>query len=115
MDFYRYDDYPVYQGGHVVKLSIYKLVRPTKKGNWIINSSCLHYSERLKKVVRRWVSNTSVKRYAYPTREEALDGYIARKVRQIEICEYQLKNAKSCLLKANNMKERGFDFEISQG
>ena len=49
----------------------------------------------------RWVSKTAKKRYAYPTKEEALINYIKRTEKRIRIlkanlgdCEYGLKLAK---------------------
>lgn len=46
---------------------------------------------------KRWVSATSKKRFAYPTREEAATSYKARKKRQIELLQADLNLARQCL------------------
>ena len=72
-----------------------KLVKETPCGYWIGGD----YSYMGEGV--RWVSKTSRKRYAYPTREEAWESYRARKERQVIILQAKLKKAKACLQKAN--------------
>jgi hypothetical protein len=42
-----------------------------------------------------WCSNTSVKRYAYPTIEEAMNSFKCRKIRQIAILSHRLDKAKA--------------------
>jgi predicted nucleic-acid-binding Zn-ribbon protein len=37
-----------------------------------------------------WVSKTSRKRYAYPTKEQAIESFIARKQKQVQILKRQL-------------------------
>lgn len=48
--------------------------------------------------ITKWVSNTAKKRFAHPTREEALTGLYWRKKRQIGILNYQKTVAKKTLL-----------------
>lgn len=77
------------------------LFRETPKGYWIgygdING--LHGYER-------WVSKTARKRYAYPTKEEALNNFIKRNEkrikilsRQISVCQIVVEEAKQLLSK----------------
>lgn len=78
MIFYRYDarsystgcDDDGYGGStyHVLDCHEYELVRETPKGYWIKVFMQEH-----------WISKTARKRYAYPTKEEALEGFIQRK------------------------------------
>lgn len=44
-----------------------------------------------------WVSKTAKKRFAYPTQEEAIQGYAARKNRQVSILKSKLRLAEDAL------------------
>lgn len=46
---------------------------------------------------KRWVSSTAKKRYAYPTRKEAMINFKARKYRQKQLVEGQLKRVKDAI------------------
>lgn len=104
MEFYRYDDV-LYEHGPHIHLSTFYLVRETPCGHWI--SSSRHYSERSEgewffniDERKRWVSKTSRKRFAYPTKKQAMESFRARKRRQIDILEHRLKHAKQALYAA---------------
>jgi hypothetical protein len=58
---------------------------------------------------KRFVLSSGRKRFAYPTREEALESFIARKKRQIMLVEYRLERSKGALAVAQEMKERGLE------
>lgn len=88
MEFYRYDAITYHEIGVRVNEYKYSLLNETPKGYWIYQN----YVDD-----KRWVSKTAKKRFAYPTREEALTSFIARKKCQIRILEAQLGNAKSAL------------------
>lgn len=51
-----------------------------------------------------WVSKTSTKRRAYPTKEEAYTNYLMRKRRQVKILTAQLHSAQEALLIAETKK-----------
>jgi len=74
------------------------LFKETPKGYWIgygdINS--LHSGER-------WVSKTARKRYAYPTKEEALNNFIKRNERRIKILSRQVSVCQIAVEKAKQM------------
>lgn len=53
---------------------------------------------------KRWVSKTSKKRYAYPTKGQALESFMARKKRLIDICEHKIKVARIALEMARHMR-----------
>ncbi len=100
MEFYRYESYQ--QGGVDedsyfpptvrVSLSTLNLVKETPKGYWIcFGDPKQYYGDK------RWVSKTSRKRYAYPTKEEALNGFIFRKKRQVRILKAILDIAQTSL------------------
>ena len=72
----------------------FPVVKETPKGCWIDV-----YGKR------KFVLNDSTKRYAYPTKELALQSFIARKRRQAGILRAQLKNAEGLLAYASALKE----------
>lgn len=70
--------------------SIYEVVKLTPKGVW------LNFGEwRLPKNI--FVLNGSRKKFAYPTREEALEGFIQKKKRHVSILAAQHDDAKAAL------------------
>lgn len=90
--FYRYNNY-TWEGERLL-LEVFKSVKKTPAGHWIVplytsNSDFVPYIGNKK----RWVSDTSIKRYAYPTRKEAFTSFKARKARQIKILTTQLNRA----------------------
>ena len=104
MKFYRYEDVQ-YEDGPRIHLHTLYLVRETPCGYWI--SANRHYQEADEGKWfmaftdrKRWVSKTSIKRYAYPTEQEAMANFKARKRRQIDILEYRLMRAKKALQRA---------------
>lgn len=79
-----------------VKINIleYNLHKETPKGYWIgfgYNSSGNIKSNA------RWVSKTAKKRYAYPTKEEALNNFLQRTKRRKQILESQLRTVDTIL------------------
>lgn len=71
-----------------LELRVYNLYKETPKGYWIGYGSYLglHYKGI-------WVSKTTKKRYAYPTKGEALMNYKLRTEKRLKILNYQ---ATSC-------------------
>lgn len=107
---YRYQDY--FYGSEdnlsgeplpVCKISLdeYKVIKETPKGYWISFPYLSHISTDWKK----WVSKTSRKRFAYPTEEEALNNFIARRKSRIRHLEYNTVCARVALSKAISIKE----------
>ena len=72
-------------------LDKFYLEKETSKGYWIVseNPDSIYKHEHAIK----WVSKRSKKRFAYPTKKEALNNFIARKYREIKIYEQRIKNA----------------------
>lgn len=113
MKFYRYEErYYTSLGGDgdysfpgipILKLELneFNLYKETPGGYWI------GYGEIAPGKLRghaRWVSKYSIKRYAHPTKEEALHSFIKRKEKQISILEDALSDAKMALLSAKAIK-----------
>lgn len=93
MKLYRYD--------WDLVLRTYKVIKETPCGYWVEVDLYDHPSGK------RWTSKHSRKRLAYPTKEEALDSFIARKRKQIEILEDQIHNAKHWYEQAKLLKTKG--------
>ena len=87
MKFYRYEDVH-YEDGPRIQLYEFDLLRETPKGYWIIPKYTLFDVEEEEDKI--WVSKTARKRYAYPTKEEALEGFYHRKRRYAEILRSRL-------------------------
>ena len=101
MKFYRY-----YNSGVGVILEKFKLFKETPAGYWIIPEYWSVEEEMVEPRNTRynkWVSKTSRKRFAYPTKEEALFSFKARKRRQIPILKAQLECTKEALKVAENI------------
>ena len=56
-----------------------------------------------KSLEMKWVSKTSHKRYAYPTEEQAMVNFKARKKRQIKILTNQLTRARMAYFKVGGV------------
>ena len=86
--YYRYYDM---NGG--IYLQECPVVKKTRCGVWV-----LEYDSTA--APRHFVNNSTLKRYAYPTKEEAQQSFMARKRRQIGILGAQLRNASEALRRA---------------
>lgn len=88
MKFYRYElrDFSYEIINIRLVLIEFDCYRETPKGYWIWRPAL--YSKKV------WIRKKSKKRYAYPTKEEALSNLVARTKRRISILEYQMKLSK---------------------
>lgn len=84
-----------------VVLRTYNLVRETPKGYWIGYGYPFGDYLMGKPI---WVSKTARKRFAYPTKEEALNNFIKRNEKRIKIMEYQLFSCKLAIKEAKEIK-----------
>ena len=121
MEFYRYEAVSYasmdHDGEYVmprylnVKLVLYtyELHKETPKGYWIGHG---FYAPDMLRGNSRWVSKTGRKRYAYPTKEEALTNYIKRTERRMKILKAQLLRVEIGLEKAKNMEKTRKEFGI---
>ena len=91
-------DYNLNQAKVKIFLNEYRVIRETPCGYWIskYSDALIHIDNNLYPE-QRWVSKTSKKRFAYPTKHEALLNLKYRKQRQIKILERNLARAKSSL------------------
>lgn len=82
-----------------VELRTYNLFKETEKGFWIGCGKPDGINSPLK-----WVSKTATKRFAYPTKEEALENFIKRNERRIQILKRQSWCCEIAVSIAKNMK-----------
>lgn len=83
-----------------VELREYNLWKETLKGYWI------GYGDLGEGKLRsngRWVSKTSKRRFAYPTKKEALENFIKRNERRIKILKYQAWSCELAVMTAKSM------------
>jgi hypothetical protein len=81
--YYRVDSLPFPLGDRtVVMMREYPVIRETRCG------------------LTKWVKRGGKKRWAYPTREQAVESFRARKKRLIEICKWRIEEAEQALAAA---------------
>jgi len=83
-----------------VELRTYNLFKETPKGYWIGYGSL---SEGKLRGQAHWVSKTSKKRFAYPTKKEALENFIKRNERRVKILKRQVWSCEMAIMKAKSM------------
>jgi len=81
-----------------VKLKKYDMLKETPKGYWIGDK---HFPE----VMYKWISKTSKKKFAYPTKQDALLNFIRRTQKRIKILEYQIIFCKMALNVTERIKQ----------
>jgi hypothetical protein len=100
---YRYEDQEIstgyfdeYENHHpseyksaAIHLRVFIVEKETPCGVWLAYESGLS--------LNRWVSKTSRKKYAFPTKEEAWDSFIARKTKQRRLLFAQLQRVEALL------------------
>lgn len=84
-----------------IELMTFNLHKETPKGYWIGHG--LYAPDNLR-ANSTWVSKTAKKRYAYPTKEEAMNNYLKRTERRIKILKNELLTCEIALRKAKKIK-----------
>lgn len=92
---YRYVD-RCYNGDRVsINLEVYPIKKVTPKGYWVSpypNVNGDNYGAK-----DRWTSSVALRRFAYPTKKEAMVSFLARKAKQILILKNRLAIAEGAL------------------
>ena len=96
MKFYRYECGNSGVGVRI-KLITYSLIRETKAGYWI------GYLINGRHICQKWIPKISLKRFAYPTKKEALTNYVKRSEKRVRILNFQLKTTELGILKAKDI------------
>ena len=97
----NYDKY----GEDMLEVEVYVGVKKTPKGMWIIRKDWIDYVDQ-KWVKKRFILDSSKKKYAYPTVQGAVNNFIKRKIKQLSILERQLNDTKYQLELAEYMKSK---------
>ena len=84
-----------------IQLMTFNLHKETPKGYWIGYG---FYAPDNLRANSTWVSKTARKRYAYPTKEEAMDNYIKRTEKRIKILKNLIWECEIALRKAKEIK-----------
>lgn len=79
-----------------VELMEYTVIGETTCGFWIQHRDG-KYIQTIRGREKVWVSKTGMKRFAYPTKNEALHNFIKRKEKQVKIYKRNLALAESAL------------------
>ena len=108
MIFYRYHETEVFEQNIKVDLHEYAMLRETPQGYWIISKHYANYPKSMNSYlekVKKWISKTSRKRYAYPTKGEAIRNFIRRKDKQKDHASYFFERAKIAKIKGEKILE----------
>jgi hypothetical protein len=115
--FYRYSDWSFESDRGLIETRLEEevlfMVRETPCGWWISEDKTYDWkADRKYRVLQlgsqpHWVSKTSRKKYAYPTRKEALESFLARKMRQISILDFQVQGARNAYKEALMLQQEG--------
>ena len=92
-------------GEDMLEVEVYVGVKKTPKGMWIICKDWIDYVDQ-KWVKKRFILDSSKKKYAYPTVQGAVNNFIKRKIKQLSILERQLNDTKYQLELAEYMKSK---------
>lgn len=107
MKFYRYETIQYGEHTLIPNLTLIlrelNLVDETPKGYWICFGNPV---EGMMRSHKRWVSKTTKKRYAYPTKAEAMNNFVLRKKMQKRILKAQLEICQSALELGLSEQER---------
>lgn len=88
----------------VLELREFNMRKETPKGYWIGYGSW-EEDERLRGT-SKWVSKTSKRRFAHPTKEEALNYFIKRTEKRISIMQYQISSCRIALGLAKQLQNK---------
>ena len=120
MEFYRYEAVSYadmdHDGEYVrpripnisIQLMTFNLHKETPKGYWIGYG---YPDDGFISCGSRWVSKTGRKRYAYPTKEEAMTNYIKRTERRVSILKAQLRHTEIGLERAKALQKTEKEFK----
>jgi hypothetical protein len=92
---YRYTDHPYGELDEFETVTCVRVDIRLQTYTVISETPCGYHVERYGE--RKWVSKTSKKRLAHPTRDEAWTSFKARKTRQVAILKIQLELAQRAL------------------
>lgn len=110
-DALRPSDEPFATSDTTIELEEFRVIRTTPKGVWLAHHDLWPHDPDVK-TGETFVLNGTGRRFAHPTRELALQSFIARKQRQIKILRQQLTRAETALRLARRGEELGDLFTV---
>ncbi len=94
---YRYErEYPLFDNKYKLRLEVFDVIKETKHGYWISQKGFSSW--------KKFVLKVSAKRYAYPTKEQALNNFILRTRSAKKYAEANLKHANAFIEAFENFK-----------
>lgn len=90
----------------ILEYTEYSLLKETPNGYWIVPGDSEYYLERsivIANSVKKWIPKQSKKRFAYPTKKEALDNFIYRTKKRIDFLATDLQAYQRALNVASNL------------
>jgi len=99
MLFYRYE-VNFYEGGESYSLKEFIMLKETSNGYWIAERGNSYISQK-----EVWVSKNGKKRFAYPTKRQAIISFIKRINRAAEWYDFRVKCTKRALIDLKNSKD----------
>ena len=102
MNFYRYEScdrpehrpelngFDIYIPNPIIRIVTFYLIKETKCGYWITDSQIPNELFDFKQCWKKWVSKTSIKRYAYLNKKDAYVSFEKRVLRRIQIIKGDL-------------------------
>ena len=108
MKHYRYETTLIHHEylPSIVRINLieFESVKETNFGFWIIETSLLEYYKLKRSYAKpTFVLKTSKKRYAYPTKKEALESFIIRSNKRVSYLKRDLNNAEMVLIKIKEL------------
>ncbi len=85
-----------------IYLRVYRVVRETDQGYWIAPMTGYYAGDKPKFMLKK-----AHRRFAWPTKREAMDSFLARKQRQREILRAQLDRARCAYDQGKRLLAKG--------
>ncbi len=82
--------------GVYLKIERYIAIKETPKGYWVIHEQYKNMDFLIARY-KKFVLKDSVRRFCYPSKEDALNNFYHRKRYQVQRLKYQLACAEECL------------------
>ena len=101
--------------GVTVSIERFKVIKLTPQGCWVVSQyspQWLASQELIKRKYAKWISNTSNKRYCYPTMEQAVTSFKRRKAAQLSKLEQQLAQARFVVEKLESLTYDEGDYRL---
>ena len=112
-EYYRFRDILAEDGVKIV-VEVFNALKETPQGYWVLKKGAPNWNGistkyQRKAGVLKWISNTSRKKYCYPTVEDALFSFKKRKEAQASKLKVKLDQAEKVISSFDNFKDLPVD------